>query len=89
MNRIAWQERIVIDADLHHGDPCIKGTRVPVRTLIGSLADGMSIAEILKAYPQLQEADVFGALAYAAEILRHEILLPFTQSGRIRAHQGG
>ncbi|MEJ2560234.1 MAG: DUF433 domain-containing protein [Anaerolineae bacterium] len=30
MGRIRWQERVVIAPDLHHGDPCIKGTRIPV-----------------------------------------------------------
>lgn len=78
MSRIRWQDHIVIDSDLHHGEPCIKGTRVPVATIIGSLADGMSPAEIQEAYPQLTLADIQAALAYAAEVMRQEILLPFT-----------
>jgi len=78
MSRIRWQDRIVVDPDLHHGDPCIKGTRVPVATIIGSLADGMSPTEIQEAYPQLALADIQAALAYAAEVMRQEILLPFT-----------
>ena len=49
---------------------CIKGTRIPVRTLIGSLADGMTPGDIVAAYPQLSEDDVLGALSYAAELLR-------------------
>ena len=52
-NRINWQERIVVDPDIHHGDPCIKGTRIPAGIIIGSLADGLSFEEILQAYPQL------------------------------------
>ena len=62
MSRIRWQDRIVVAEDLHHGDPCIKGTRIPVRTLIGSLADGMRPEEILDAYPQLEEKDLLAAL---------------------------
>ena len=76
MNRIRWQERIVVSEDLHHGDPCIKGTRIPVRTLIGSLADGMDMTEIIDAYPQLAEEDVLAALAYAAEVLSREVVTP-------------
>lgn len=76
MSRAHWQDHIVIEKDLHHGDPCIKGTRVPVRILIGSLADGMPPSEILSAYPQLSEADLLAALAYAAELLSHELVAP-------------
>ena len=35
-----WRERIVIDPGIHHGEPCIKGTRVPVSVIVGSVADG-------------------------------------------------
>ncbi len=76
MSRIRWQDHIVITKDLHHGDPCIKGTRIPVRVLIGSLADGMQSGEILGSYPQLSERDLQAALAYAAEVLSHEMVWP-------------
>ena len=76
MRRIRWQKRIVILPDLHHGDPCIKGTRVPVRMIVGSLADGMTPDEILQAYPQLTLEDIQAALAYASEALRCEVLAP-------------
>jgi len=51
MERARWQGRVVIEPDLHHGDPCIKGTRVPVAMIVGSLADGMTPEEIREAYP--------------------------------------
>ena len=73
-----WQERISVDPDIHHGDPCIKGTRIPVRILVGSLADGMTFVQILENYPQLTEADIFAALGYAAEVLRQDVLLPLS-----------
>jgi uncharacterized protein (DUF433 family) len=79
MARVRWEERITIDPDLHHGDPCIKGTRIPVAMIIGSLADGMDGAETLDAYPQLQIKDIHAALAYAAEVMRQELLVPVTQ----------
>jgi len=73
-----WQDRIVIDPKIHHGDPCIKGTRIPVAMVVGSLADGMSINEICDAYPQLVEEDIYAALAYAAEVMRQEIVFPLS-----------
>ena len=76
MGRVVWQERIVIVPDLHHGDPCIKGTRIPVATIVGSLADGMTPAEIRQAYPQLADEDILAALAYAAELTHEELLTP-------------
>ena len=76
MTRINWQDYIAIDKDVHHGDPCIKGTRVPVATIIGSFADGMSMDEILDAYPQLKRVSIQAALAYAADAVRQDILLP-------------
>jgi uncharacterized protein (DUF433 family) len=76
MVRMVWQERIVIAPDLHHGDPCIKGTRIPVALIMGSLADGMTAEEIRETYPQLTLDDIQAALAYAAEVLQHEVLAP-------------
>lgn len=69
-SRIRGQEHIVIDPDLHHDDPCVKGTRIPVTTIIGSLADGMTLEDILAAYPQLTRTDIHAVLAYAGDILR-------------------
>lgn len=77
MGRINWKEHIVIDPDLHHGDPCIKGTRIPVTTIVGSLADGLTFDEIIAAYPQLTVVELKAALAYAADVLRQELLVPF------------
>ena len=76
MSRIRWQDRIVIAPDLHHGDPCIKGTRIPVAVIVGSLADGMTPEEIREAYPQLTVEDIQAALAYAAEVVSQDLLAP-------------
>jgi uncharacterized protein (DUF433 family) len=76
MEKINWQEYIVVDLDLHHGDPCIKGTRIPVAIILGSLADGMTSAEVQAAYPQLKIEHIQAALAYAAQVVRQEILAP-------------
>jgi len=86
MRKVDWQEHIVIDPDLHHGDPCIRGTRIPVSIIIGSLADGMTSADIQAAYPQLSVADIQAALAYAAQVLQQEIFAPFPAPGLAYAH---
>ncbi len=76
MNRTSWTDRVVIDPELHHGDPCIKGTRIPVSIILGSLADGMSAGAILAACPQLSVEAIQAALAYAAEVVHQEVLMP-------------
>lgn len=78
MSRVDWKDRVIIDSDVHHGDPCIKGTRIPVSIIARSIADGMSVEEVRAAYPQLSLDDVRAALAYAAEVLRHEVILPIS-----------
>jgi len=74
--RIDWHKFISVDPEVHHGEPCIKGTRVSVSMIVGSVADGMSVDEIVDAYPQLKEESVRAALAYAADIVRQEVFLP-------------
>lgn len=76
MDRIDWHERISVDPKIHHGAACVKGTRVPVTILLGSLADGMTAEAIIDAYPQLTFEDIGAVLAYAAEVLQEETLLP-------------
>ena len=76
MGRVRWQDRIVIAPDLHHGDPCVKGTRIPVAVIVGSLADGMVWNEIRQAFPQLTNEDIQAALAYAADVMHRDILVP-------------
>jgi len=70
VGRVVWHDRLVIDPEVHHGEPCVTGTRVPVSMILGSLADGLKFAEVLETYPQLTRDDIAAALAYAAEVLR-------------------
>lgn len=58
--------RITLDPAVMGGKPCIRGLRVTVGTVVGLLASGHSTAEILQAYPYLEEEDIREALAYAA-----------------------
>lgn len=62
------------------GVPCIRDVRIPVATVVGMVADGMSEQEILGAYPDLEVEDVREALRYAAEAVR-ERELPLAAAG--------
>jgi uncharacterized protein (DUF433 family) len=57
--------RITMDPEVMGGKPCIRGTRVTVGTLVGLVAAGRSIEDILEAYPYVDEADIREALTYA------------------------
>ena len=58
--------RITLNPEVMGGKPCIRGMRITVGTIVGLVASGRTIPEILKAYPYLEEADVREALSYAA-----------------------
>ncbi len=58
--------RITLDPDVMGGKPCIRGLRVTVGTVVGLMAAGHSVEDILRLYPYLEEQDIREALAYAA-----------------------
>ena len=66
--------RITVDPGQMGGVPCLRGLRIPVATVVAMIADGMSEAEILAAYPDLQREDLAEALRYAAEAVREREL---------------
>ena len=66
--------RITVDPSQMDGVPCIRGLRIPVATVVGMIADGMTEAEILRAYPDLEPEDIREALRYAAETVREREL---------------
>ena len=61
-----YERYIVRDPKICGGEPVIKGTRVTVRTILASLAEGASVAEILADFPTLKERDVRAVIAFAA-----------------------
>ena len=64
-------DRIVIDSNICHGKPVIRGTRMPVAFVVGSLAGGMNFEQIEREY-QVTADDIRAALAFAAERLDSE-----------------
>ena len=61
-------ERIVIDPNVCFGKPTIRGTRIWVGLILGFLADGVSVDEILADYPWLSEEDIRVCLAFGARL---------------------
>lgn len=58
------------------GDPVIRGTRVTIRTILASLAEGASIEEILEDFPTLTEQDVRAVIAFAAASAEEDLPSP-------------
>ncbi|GAB5536246.1 MAG: hypothetical protein Rubg2KO_24950 [Rubricoccaceae bacterium] len=63
-------DRITIDPDVCHGKPCLRGMRYPVEWALDLMSGGMSEAELLEDYPDLESDDIRAALAYAARMAR-------------------
>jgi uncharacterized protein (DUF433 family) len=62
-----WRSRIMVDSKVPAGKPVIRGTRISVEFILDLLANGWTIEEILKNYPQLKGEDVTATLKYTAE----------------------
>lgn len=67
-------ERSTTDPEVLRGGPCIRGLRVPVATVVGMVADGMTVDEILADFPHTEPDDIGVALRYAAEAVREREL---------------
>jgi len=74
--RTRYSDRIVRDPQVCGGQAVFKGTRVTLRTVLASLADGDSIEEILKAFPTLKPEDVRAAIAFAAASAEEDLPVP-------------
>jgi uncharacterized protein (DUF433 family) len=66
--------RITVDPLQMGGLPCIRGLRIPVATIVSMVAEGMTEAEILEAYPDLTLEDIQEVMRYAAEAPRDEVI---------------
>jgi len=66
--------RITVKPRQMGGVPCVRGLRIPIATVVGMIADGMTEAQILKACPDLEPADIHEALQFAAEAVREREL---------------
>jgi uncharacterized protein (DUF433 family) len=66
--------RITVNSQQMGGVPCLRGLRIPVATVVGMIAEGMTPEDILRAYPDLEAPDIREALSYAAEAVREREL---------------
>jgi uncharacterized protein (DUF433 family) len=69
-----WQDYIVVDPTICHGQACVKGTRITVSVILDNLAAGLSLDEILSSYPSLSREGVQAAISYAAELARERVV---------------
>lgn len=72
----SYSERLIRDAKVCGGEPVFKGTRVTLRTVLASLAEGDSIEEILADFPGLSAQDVRAAIAFAAASAHEDLPIP-------------
>jgi uncharacterized protein (DUF433 family) len=69
-------DRITIDPAVRFGKPCVRGTRLTVGDVLGTLASGCSEAELFEDFPQLCHEDVLACLAFAAEREKRLVVSP-------------
>jgi uncharacterized protein (DUF433 family) len=71
-----YKDRIARDPKICGGEPVFRGTRVTLRTILASLAQGDSTEEILKAFPTLTAEDVQAAISFAAASAEEDLPVP-------------
>lgn len=70
-----YKERITTDPNIMLGKPVIKGTRITVELILRKLSEGMTMEELLGAYPHLKKEDILAALSYSADVISQEELI--------------
>ncbi len=75
-----YREWITSNPNILFGKPAIKGTRIPVELILDELAGGMTIEEVIEAYPRLTHEAIYAALAFAADTIRMEVTYPLDQA---------
>jgi len=71
-----YRDHIIRNSDVCGGEPVVKGTRVTIRTVLASLAEGSSIDEIVKDFPTLTKQDVKALIAFAAASAEEDLPVP-------------
>jgi len=75
---VALNERIEINPDICHGKPVVRGTRVMVSQILGALAGGDSIDDVLEDYPSVTSEDLSAVFAFAGSLAQFEDM-PYTE----------
>lgn len=74
------KNRISIDPNVHHGQACIRGTRISVSQIVRMFANGDSTEQLLADYPTLTREDIYAALEYAANLAEEQVT-PLVETG--------
>jgi len=70
-----YKDIITIEAGKRNGKPCIRGMRITVYDVLGYLASGMTVEEIIDDFPELTKEDILACLSYASDAEKHTRLL--------------
>jgi uncharacterized protein (DUF433 family) len=73
---LALTDFIIRDNGICNGEPVFRGTRVTLRTVLASLADGDSVEQIVKSFPTISEQQVKAVIAFAAASAQEDLPLP-------------
>jgi uncharacterized protein (DUF433 family) len=69
------KERIVINPAIHFGKPCVKGTRIPVQSVLELVREGLSFEDIIRDYyPDLEPDDIRACVQYAIDVVNAEAI---------------
>lgn len=81
MKRLDWKQRISVNPNVCFGKPCVRGTRIWVSLVLDFLANGATVDDILREYPQLTREDVQACIAYGAEAARERFIPVVIEGG--------
>ncbi len=70
------EDQISVDPQICSGKPCIRGTRIMVKNILGLMAGGYTVERILETYPELTHENVAAALDYVSQVIDEEKVLP-------------
>lgn len=82
MNENELLQRITFDPKIFNGKPIIRGKRIAVEHILGMLAAGSTIEEVLEGYPFLEREDINACMSYAHRIVSHERIEPALETAR-------
>lgn len=83
VDRTTWIDRIVLNAEIMRGKPIVRGTRIPVETVLRHLADGLDVEEVLAAFPRLSREDIRACVRYAHDLVAGEMIFPRVETGPV------
>jgi len=81
MNNKELLERITVNPQVMVGKPTIRGLRITVEQILKALAGGITTAELIEEYPELEPEDIQAVLLYAAELVSEEQVLEIKEVG--------